>query len=202
MIVDILFQKAESGIEAAALELARLATESTVALTRIARSKPELLHQLARLHTGWPVIKQRRERLSGSERTLFANIHLGGDSIIEQDPATAKWKMDDAGKIAYSLLEFMDNARKSRPDSSFDYGRLGKALRRLPAFCDESAVLWWGAAKDILLFSYPKPQSIIEFDQLVLPASKRKSPGRIRQAILDMLKARFLSFARNISYPT
>jgi hypothetical protein len=201
-IIAILAQKAGDGNANAALELARLASLATWRLTRICKAKPELVRTLARLRRAWPVIKKRNAKLSEEEKELFARIQLGADDFIELDPQTARWKFDDAGKIAYSLLDYIRRARKSSKDSIFSCGTVGKvAKEKLKDFDDESAPQWWTFAKEILLFSYPEPHVIEELNGLI-PASsrKRKSPGRMKQAILEKLRARFLSFPRNASY--
>jgi hypothetical protein len=199
-IIGILTQRAREGNAAAAMELARLASESTVYLNRILKTKPELVRELARVRRAWPVIKQKKVKLSEDEKDLFAAIQLGADDFIELDAQSAKWRFDDAGIIAYGLLTYIRAARASSANSTFYYGDFGKLAKGklVKDFDDESAPDWWSFAKDILLFSYPEPHAIEELKSLVPPNSpKRKSPGRFKQAILRVLKSRFLSFARN-----
>jgi hypothetical protein len=202
--IEILAQQAADGNARAALMLAGLASAATFRLTKICETKPELVRELARVRPAWPVIKWKRERLSAKEEKMFTDIQLGADFLLELDAQSAKWKMDDAGEIARSLLGYIYRARKSANsnDSLFNYGVFGKLVKKLHDFDDESAKDWWIFAKEILLFSYPQPHSIEELNRLVTAKSKRKSPGRIKQAILDKLESRFLSFARNTFYQT
>lgn len=197
--IQILAQKAQARDSDAALELARLALEATRQLTKIGKAKPELLRPLARHFRAWPVIKKKNAKLSEDEKQLFAEIQLGADDFLELDAQSAKWKMDDAGIIAYNLLVYVRDARESTPRKDLYYGEFGTLAKKLlPAdFCDANAVNWWNFAKRILLFSYPKPHAIEELNRLVTNEAKRKSPGRIDAAIIRILKSRFLSFARN-----
>ena len=190
-IVGRLEQMALSGDSDAALRLAQIATEATVALSRVAREKPGLLLRFSRQRYAWPVIKMAREALSQKEKKLFAAIQLGADAVIELDPQSAKWTWDDAAKIAYLLLTHIEHARRTDK-------RLAK---QFPKFNDDSAKSWWGVAEKLLLFSYPKPETVDEFKALVTARSKRRSPGRLKAAILEKLQSRFLSFARNESFP-
>jgi len=199
-IIGILTQRAREGDAAAALELARLASESTAYLTHVLRKKPELVRELARVRRAWPVIKKKTAKLSDDEKDLFNAIQLGADDFIELDAPTAKWRFDDAGIIAYGLLAYIRNARQG---SIFDYGKFGESAKKYLAtdFNQDNAEHWWKFAKEILLLSYPKPHAIDELKNLVpIDSPKRKSPGRLDQAILRKLKSRFLSFARNTCF--
>ena len=203
-IIGILSQRARDGDADAALELARLAGEATENLTKICKAKPELVLPLSRLRRAWPVIKHKRAKLSDDEKDLFAAIQLGADDFIELDAQTAKWTWDDAGKIAYGLLNFLRRSRGSQPHG-FDNGAISKFVKeKLPRDFDdddENAKAWWKVAKEILLFSYPEPHAVQELSRLVpMDSPKRKSPGRFDQAIFRKLKSRFLSFARNSSF--
>ena len=196
--IGILTQKASDGDGEAALELARLASVATEHLTRICTAKPHLFWPLSRLRRAWPVIKKANAKLSAAETKLFSAIQLGADDFIELHAQTAKWKLDDAGRIAYGLLNYIRVSRGSQPHG-FDNGAMSKFVKeKLPRdFDDESADDWWKVAKEILLFSYPQPHAIDELKSLVpVNSPKRKSPGRFDQAIFRKLKSRFMAFAR------
>jgi hypothetical protein len=199
-LAQLLAHKAKSDDAYAAQKLADLALSATAALTNIARDKAELLRPYARESDAWPVIKSKREKLSDDEKDLFAGIQLGEDAIIELDPPTARWKWDDAGQISYSLLRRIELARAGSRHPPLDFGEIGKRAKRLPEFCDRTWLAWWEEARRIFLASYPEPQNVEVLNRLVTAATKRKSPGRIKAAILDMLRCRFLSFARDTSY--
>jgi hypothetical protein len=198
-LFELLQFKAKSGDSTSAQELAYLAIEAVITLTEIAKTKPEILLPTSQEYNCWPVIKMKRQALTDEEKTLFTNLKIGEKSMIELDAATAKWKWDDAGKIADGLLFYIQRART---DQHIDFGRVGKKAKKLQDFNDESGPKWWDLAKSALLESYPEPEKVDELDRLVSAKSKRRSPGRIRQAILDILKARFLSFAKNTAYRT
>ena len=212
-IIGILSQRARDGDADAALELARIAGEATRHLTKICKAKPELVLPLSRLRRAWPVIKQKKAKLSDDEKDLFAAIQLGADDFIELDAQTAKWKLDDAGIIAYGLLNYIRVSRGS-PPHGFDNGVMSKFVKeKLPRdFDDENKTAWWEVAKEILLFSYPEPHAVQELSQLVpmtirrkknrctITNPKRRSPGVLKQEILSMLESRFLAFAPNKSF--
>lgn len=198
-IIGILAQRARDGNTDAAQELARLASESTVQLTKICKAKPDLVWPLSKYFRAWPVIKKKNAKLSNEEMDLFAAIQLGANDFIELHAQTAKWKLDDAGKIAYSLLNYIRVSRGS-PPHGFDNGAISKFVKeKLPRdFADENADDWWNVAKDIFLFSYPQPHAIDELKSLTPATSKgrQKSPGRLDEDIFRKLKSRFMAFAR------
>jgi hypothetical protein len=139
-----------------------------------------------------------REAQNARVKELFSRIKLGSGVLVEIDPATAKWKPDEAGQIAYRLLCFVEAAR----NHPIRYGEAGQEAKNLPQFCDDSADAWWKVARATLLDSYPQPDKAEVLNRLVTDPQRRRSPGRIRQSVLDILKARFLSFARNTAYQT
>jgi hypothetical protein len=195
--IGILAQRADDGDANAALELALLAIVATKRLTKICKNNPELLHPLSRFERGWPIVKMKREKLSESEKELFDRLKLGVDDFVEND-TSAKWRLDDAGIIAHSLLSYIRVSRGSLPHG-FDNGKITKYIvKKLPYEFDddeENRAAWWEVAEEILLYSYPNPCAIPELNNLVTTASKRKSPGRLKQAILRKLKSRFMAFA-------
>jgi hypothetical protein len=197
--IGILGQKAKDGNAAAAEELWRLAAHATGLLTQVCKTKPELLRPVARKNRQWPVFRKKNAELSESEKDLFSAIQLGADDFVELD-AKAKWRFDDAGIIAYSLLNYVRAARGDESTvSSFDYGSFGKCAQKhlLREFDKDSAPKWWKFAREILLLSYPKPAEITELNALLPAKFKDNYPSQRRQGILDKLESRFLSFARN-----
>jgi hypothetical protein len=203
--------RAQEGDKEAAEMLARLAFYSTAAVNRIAQAQPAPFADFSSHQHAWPVIKSKREALSTAERTLFSQLSLGDAAFVELDAGTAKWKMDDAGKIAYRMLNDLHERRRilkaqfRQSQQGNDECRLSArnaAAKRLPEFSDASALQWWNLARTYLLDLCPDPQNVRELNALVTSQSKRKSGGRIKQAILAILKARFLSFARNTCYQT
>lgn len=195
--IEILGQKAKDGNAAAAQELWRLAVHATGLLTQVCKTKPEFLRPVARMNRQWPVFKRKDAKLTADEKSLFNAIQLGRDDFVELRTGKAKWKFDDAGKIAYSLLYYI---RKAREDvGSLTYGRIGELIReKLPYdFDDEGVDEWWEVAKAILLSVYPKPHAVDELKNLTpaTEAGRKKSPGVIDQDIFRALKNRLKAFA-------
>jgi hypothetical protein len=201
-MVATLAKGAQGGNAGSAWALASLAQLATHELEHLGRDRPELLRTLARNAHAWPVMKSKRKALSDEEKELFSKIELGADSILELDPATAKWKMDVAGRIAYGLLLCVEHARYPVNPTIWNEHRNCKVAtiaKSLKPFSDNTAPAWWDAAELALFDSYPRAtlHNVPELNALVTSKSKRKSPGRIRQAILETLQSRFLSFAPN-----
>lgn len=178
----------------AAQALASLVSDATAALWWIARNKPKLVRPYARQRFTWPVLRQARERHSIREQDVFSGIELGRDMPLELDPATSKRKWDTAAKIAQDLVDCVEAAR-------LGHGKIGRSneAQKLPRFSDDSAPAWWDAAKGYMLASYPNPETISEFKSLVTAPTKCKSPGRLKVAIIECIRTRFLSFAPNRS---
>ncbi len=135
----------------------------------------------------WPVLRSPTKLLNQDEDALFANLQLGRDSRLELHP-TARWKMDEATKIARELMEFV-NAARVKPQSLW-YRR---ALE-LKAFDKDSAANWWSLGKEVFLWSYPCPEKLSEFKRLVKSPSDTK-PSRVRARIIELIKKRFINMA-------
>lgn len=139
----------------------------------------------------------RHPLLCDDYKAMFQGLKLGADLPLELH-SSARWVWDDPANVAFALLTYLWQAREERLKSLFDVdcGDFGKGMKRLPKFTSDSAPQWWEVAREVFLFSYPEPQRVPELAALVKAPSKRRSPGRIKQAILDLLKARFIGFAR------
>jgi len=201
--ISLIAQKAINGNADAAQKLAIFARKATMFLSDICDADPDLVRPLARIGREWPVIKEKRSKLSEDEVKLFKAIQLGADDFIENDAQTAKWQFDAAAKIAYSLIIYIREARGSSADSY--YGQHGEAAKNLKSdFNKESAQAWWNLAENILLSSYPKLHMIDELNGLVptenKTSGKKLCPSTRHQKILRKLKSRFLSFARNTCF--
>ncbi len=192
-LLHILEQTAKAGDAEAAQRLAYIALDLASTLEGLAQTNPDLLKPYARNCHAWPVAAMKREMQNERVKKLFSEIELGADAQIELDAQTAKWKLDRAGEIAYALLDYI-NAARLRPKR---YGKFGRQAKALKPFCDDSSGDWWKLAVDALLSHYPEPDKEKELERLVTSPSKRRSPGRIRQRILEILQARFFSFAPN-----
>lgn len=197
-IVGYLNHLAEKGNQKAVERLAEIAIEATSCLSVLAKSNPSLLRPMAGNCIAWPLIKSIHPLLSDdSEDLLNTKLKLG--SALGLDiRSNSHWKIDDpVGKIALALVLFISRARTQPNKDYIDYGIYGKHASKLPPFSTGSALDWWGMAKECFLFSYPNPEKVEAFNQLVLSPQKRKSPGRIKAAILEMIRRRFLGMAPN-----
>ena len=192
--LDTLFYRAERGDEMAAYRLAELLRNACSRLSDLSKSRPKLFHKVATRSWRWPAMMSLHPLLCDDYKTVFKTLKLGADVPLELH-SSARWVWDDAADMAFALLSYLWTARSENRHKLFDYGAFGKAMDRLPKFTSDSASQWWYVAKEVLLFSYPEPQEVPELAALVKAPSKRRSPGRIKQAILALLKARFIGFA-------
>jgi len=179
--------EARDSIEAA--EALRAVAE--LAVDRLNNLPPEILRKVGSRSATWPLIDSPQRNLRDDRKTIFANTQVGKGLPVEID-SSARWILDEAGELAASLLAALHNAKQS------ERGPLWSKVRSLPPFEDEPETLlaWWVAAWDLFRSSYPHPEEVPEFNRLVTAKSKRKSPGRIKQAIQETLQARFYSLAR------
>ena len=132
-------------------------------------------------------MKTLHRRYNEDHVPILYSLQLGADLPCKFAPK-ASWQLDAAGRIAFDLLSYVDYCR-----SSF----LGPAVKLKP-FDSASARAWWSLAESVFLESYHRHElhKFPELLALVTAPSKLLSPGRIQQAILDKLHARFRSFAR------
>lgn len=172
----------------ATCRLVTIALNTAICLEMIAEKSPEEL-LIPAIHRGyWPVVAYARDKNPSRIRDVFKAIQLGGH-LIELRPEKAKWKSDRATKIAFDLLLYLRFACLS----PLTYGEIGKAARALPALCPDSHAAWWELAWKALLKSYPEPAKVPELAALVKDPKKRRTPGRTKQAICDVLRIRFFS---------
>jgi hypothetical protein len=198
--MTVIQSRALSGDKQAAEELEFLASWAIGTLEDIAEDNPSLLRPYARQQIGWPVSKTMRDRLTETEKELFQRIELGADALIEMDAATAKWKGDPPAGLAIILLYYLERARSSK---GLDFGAICKKMKKMPRFTDESKLAWWEVAWSVLLETYPNPHEIPELVKLIRhPVKPRPTPGRIKEELRKVLKARFISLAPNKYFPT
>ncbi|MGD0651671.1 MAG: hypothetical protein ABSA97_11130 [Verrucomicrobiia bacterium] len=180
-------------------ELARVIAVACSELNELARKHPEIFHRFTRKgYWKWPVMKSTYPEFGDNEDELLKKLQLAKDLPLRLDPR-AQWARsikDDAGRFAWSLLWYVWRARSENNRWGFDFGDVGKMVDELPPLNKRSAPKWWGVAKTALLYTYPNPEQVDELKGIVTAPSKRRSPGRIKQAIFDILEKRFLSYAK------
>jgi hypothetical protein len=191
-LINALFLLAEQGNQEAAFALVKLLAGSVSGLTQLGESKPALLQPVARKCWAWPMMKSRHPRLSDSDEIL-SKLNLGYDLPFWFD-GTSKWQFDEWGTIAFHLLFYVWRARKENRHDLFNYGRIGKLADVLPCFSRATADKWWELALAIFRISYPNPEEISEFAELI--TLKRRTPSRVREKILARIKQRFVNFAK------
>lgn len=175
--------------------ITRLAFRSVQLLNSTAIDNPNLIRDISRNCYKWPVLKSLHPGLGDDSHAVLRQIQLGAN-LPMQIESTARWQLDAAGKIALKLLLHIWDARTENSDTRFDYGPLGPIVDKLPLLRDkQSAMEWWEVGKAILLWTYPQPETVSEFAQLVTAKSYLRSPGRIRNRILTLLQSRFIAFA-------
>ena len=192
--LETLVYRSENGDQEASDALARLLPGVCSKFSKLCKTKPDAFRKIARACWRWPVMMSPHPFLQDDYELLFRELQLGADTPFELHNS-ARWTTNPASQIAFNLLIYLWMGRKERRDKNTNWGAFGTRLDRLPRFDSDSAEDWWAAARAVFIDSYPKPQEISELNALVKSKSKRKSPGRIKQAILDLLHNRFVSFA-------
>jgi hypothetical protein len=179
----------------AARYFAAIMRDSCARMNRLARSRPELFRPVTRLSWKWPVMKSLHPHLSDDHETLLRDLQLGQDTPLELDKS-ARWKLDKAAEYAFALVAYIYEARRTDVPQTDYVASVTHAARALPEFNDDSSQEWWELAKEILLVTYPEPQNVSEFATLVTAPSHRRSGGRMKVRILEILESRFKGFAK------
>jgi hypothetical protein len=193
-MLDTLFERAERGDEAAANYFAEALRNATSNLSRLCKSNPRLFGKVAARSWGWPVIMSTHPNLCDDHKTMLRTLELGKDTPLELHQS-ARWIRDEASEIAFGLLSRLWQMWREIKSTGTTPRKLDRLINQLDPFSDDSAAQWWEIAKAYFLLSYPEPQKIPELTAIVTAKSKRRSPGRLKQAILDLLRDRFISFA-------
>jgi hypothetical protein len=192
-LIAELFVAAREGNEEAASSVASVLQEGVIQLTDLAKANPKVLQPAARMSWKWPVMKSRHPLISDEHETMFGALNLGYDLPFYFD-RWSKWRADEFTEIALGLLNYVWHSRKENC-GLYDYQRIGELADGLPEFRrGPDANKWWELAEAHLLFTYPKPETIREFTDLV--RLKRRTPSRVRDRILERIKQHFLNFAR------
>ena len=190
-----LIQLSHEGNERAASCVAQITMTGCAELSRLAKENPKLLHPVARKCWKWPVAMSPHPLLTEDYKSICRSLKLGEDTPFEIDPS-ARWQLDEFGKMASALLIYLWRARSENRVPATDYGALGKVMDSLPQFGDDSAPQWWEVAKKVLEIYCPDPVKIPELVALVKAPTRKRSPGRTRSYILRKLEERFVKFAR------
>jgi hypothetical protein len=201
IMLNRVFKLAEQGNIRAADRLAQIVCRWCDKMNNLARSKPELFRPRARQCWKWPVMKSLHPGLSDDDELILKNLELGKETHLELDKS-ARWKLDEAAEHASSLLFYIFQVRKIHFYQDKYTAWLTKAARALPEFNDDSAPHWWELAREILLAIYPEPHKVSELAKLVTAKSHRKSGGRMKARILEILEKRFKAFAKPAPYQT
>jgi hypothetical protein len=185
-----LFREALAGDGKALWHYARLVRDNGYGLHQITAMSRKVLRPLTRKNINWPMMRSTHPLNSAPDNWL-KEMQLGADIPIMLD-RYSKWKLDRGARYTMALWRHVEGIRTNH-EITID----GKAPRDIfPAFNRDTAHQWWDWAWQFLLASYPQPERIEELDRLVTDPKKRKTPGRKRAAIQNLLKRRFIAMAR------
>ena len=183
----------------AAEELARVIGDACCKMNELARTHPRIFQRFSRELWKWPIMKSTCPEFGDDETALLNRLKIGKDLPLRLD-RKALWARqidDEAGRIAWHLLWYIRRVRSENNTCGANYGEFSKMADALARPNRKSAPKWWEVAKAILLYSYAKLEEVDEFKRLVTAKSKRRTSGRIRQAIFDKLKDRFISLVKD-----
>ncbi len=179
---------ARNGNGRALWQFAQIVSEACEGLGQMTATDPATMRPIARKQTRWPMMMSTHP-LNCDPVEWLEQIELGKATNLTLD-RFSKWKPDAAARIAYDLyshLEFLRGEGLVVDGTPFE--------KILPDFSRETSSVWWGWAWHFLTKTYPHPEQVTELDALVMGPSKRKSAGRRKQAIHDIIKARFLAIS-------
>ncbi len=145
---------------------------------------------IARTKSRWPMMRSTHP-LNCDPDSWLSDMALGTAYPICLDKHS-KWKPGGyTATYATRLYEHLEQLRGQRIEID------GKPIKEvLPEFSRDTAPAWWEYAWRFLLYTYPEPEKVSELERLVTAPTKRSSPGRMKQAIQDVLKARFYAIAK------
>ncbi|MHC1765921.1 MAG: hypothetical protein AB9869_16755 [Verrucomicrobiia bacterium] len=189
-----LASKSRNGDGDALWHFASSAIMAAEGLSQITRANPKALVPVAQGHVRWPLMTSTHPFVS-DKQSLLREIKLGSSYPWLQLDKYSKWKKDTASAIAFELVKYLDEARQDNLEIVFACGSVGRMRKVLPAFSKETAEKWWLFAKDALLQSYPEPQNVPELASICTTPSRRKSKGRIKEAIVSKIRKRFFAMA-------
>ncbi len=196
-----LLQLAKSGNADAACLLGKTIREACGELNKLALKEPALLWPEAMRSLNWPVLDSPHPFLRDDSKKILKTLRVGEGTALEID-ASARWKLDKpAAQYALCLLNYMHESRRNQSELVGLPAILIDRVKALNEYNDDNCKNWWKVAKDILLHSYPEPETITELIDLIKAPSHIKSPGRIKHRILDKIRTRFISFSQPV-YPT
>jgi hypothetical protein len=191
-----LLQLAKSGNADAACLLGKTIREACGELNKLALKEPALLRPEAMRSLNWPILDSPHPHLRDDSERILKSLKLGEGTALEIDKS-AKWSLKDpAAEYAFCLLNFIHESRRNPSELIGLPAILIDRIKALDKYNDDNAKNWWKVAKDIFLHSYPEPETIPELADLIKTPSHTKSPGRIKQRILEKIQARFISFSK------
>ena len=191
-----LLQLAKSGNADAACLLGKTIRETVEELNKLALKKPALLRPEAMRSLNWPVLDSPHPFLRDDSAGILGTLKVGEGTALEIHKS-AKWSLkDSADQYAFCLLNFIHESRRNPSELVGLPAILIDRIKALDKYDGDNCKDWGKVAKDILLHSYPEPETIPELADLIKAPSHTKSPGRIKQRILEKIQARFISFSK------
>jgi hypothetical protein len=191
-VISHLNHKAWSGDGVALAHLAAIARSACEALSQIVRTNPKALAPIARKHGTWPMMRSTHPLNCDPDEWLNA-MELGADIPINLDQCS-KWKPQGmATQCAFSLYQHLESIRQNDEIEAINGRARGEWL---PPFSRDTAGQWWDVAWAFLLKTYPQPEQVAELNQIVKGPRKRRSPGRLRDAIKRTIQQRFTAMAK------
>ena len=191
-----LLQLAKSGNAEAACLLGKTIREACEELNKLALKEPALLRPEAMRSLNWPVLDSPHPHLRDDSERILKSLKLGEGTALEIHKS-ARWIFKNpAAQYAFHLLNFMHQSQRNPSELVGLPKNLIDRIKALDQYDSDSSKDWWKVAKDILLHSYPEPETIPELADLIKAPSHTKTPGRIKQRILEKIQARFISFSK------
>lgn len=185
-----LAQQSRAGNGKALWQFAAIAADVCRGLEQMVANNPKALRPIARKVLAWPMMRSTHPRNCAPDKWLD-EMELGRDMPFTLDKYSKWHTQGPATRYALALYRHLDEIRSEKIKID---GKPAKAW--LPPFTRDTAPAWFDMAWKCLLASYPHPEQIAELDALVTNPGRRRSPGRRKEAIRQILRARFIAIAR------
>lgn len=170
----------------------RLIVSAVKRLNWLARKNPEQWRWLAGRSPTWPVLLSDHPKDWKKATERIRELGVGGD-VSPRHYRGARWNGDNDPfmRVASQLMEHVQSAGWLVTEVASPTGWRKDSARL--KYEGATAKDWWVVAKHAFLEAYPHPEQIAELTHVAtqqLNEDTRRTPGRIKQRILDILESR------------
>lgn len=186
-------------------EFFKLVRSAVQRLNYLVLLRPDQWQGLAEQNPQWPVLLSEHPADRKKAEAILKQLNVGG-RVLPRRYRQAKWNTDRDPfmRAAGRLLEHVFQAAwlcgddPMYPFCFVGWRRDAVKLREIE-FSSQTWPDWWAVARVAFLEAYPHPEDIKELADIAkqqLNKHTRRTPGRIKHRILDILESRIRSIAK------